>query len=216
MITNDPENACSAVTKTILEGMNGFIPAKRLVTRPSDPSWWSPECTAAVRAKQRSWKRFRMHPSNQNEMTYKICSAECAARIRHAKALETARLRQRLQSGSLQSKQKWSSVKQAGGDGRHCSIPVIRDNQGREHSTSQEEADCFGRFLPENAALKGKIFNKRTFPIFLTGALQRFKAATCWPISLNIASLQNINLASYQENPPPIKCYVLLMTGCKP
>ena len=154
--------------------MNRFIPAKRLVARPSDPSWWSLECTAAERAKQRSWKRFRVHPTNENEVTYKICcSAVCAARIRHAKALETACLRRRLQSGSLQSKQWWSSVKQAGGDGRHCSIPVIRDNQGREHSFSQEKADCFGRFyLPENAALKGKILNKLNFPTFLTDAPQ--------------------------------------------
>ena len=183
MITNDPENACSAVTKTLLEGMNRFIPAKRLVTRPSDPSWWSPECTAAVRAKQRSWKRFRMHPSNQNEVTYKICSAECAARIRHAKALETARLRQRLQSGSLQSKQWWSSVKQAGGDGRHCSIPVIRDNQGREHSTSQEKADCFGRFFARKCSLEGEDFQQTDLPNFpnrcpSTLSQVRFRPAT--------------------------------------
>ena len=101
-----------------------------------------------------------MHPSIQNEVTFKVCSAECAARIRHAEAQETARLRQLLQSGSLQSKQWWSSVKQAGGDCRHCSIPVIRDNQGCEHSTSQEKADCFGRFFARKCSLEGEDFQQ--------------------------------------------------------
>ena len=53
-IQSDPEEACTKVTEKILEGMNHFIPSKKLVTRPSDPPWWTPECTAAVRAKQRS------------------------------------------------------------------------------------------------------------------------------------------------------------------
>ena len=53
IISSDPNLACKGVTETILDGMHQHIPNKRLTTRPSDPSWWTPECTAAVQAKRR-------------------------------------------------------------------------------------------------------------------------------------------------------------------
>ena len=52
IISSDPNLACKGVTETILEGMHRHIPNKRLTTRPSDPSWWTPKCTAAVQAKR--------------------------------------------------------------------------------------------------------------------------------------------------------------------
>ena len=116
--------------------MQQFIPSKMLVTRPSDPSWWTPECTAAVRAKQLSWKRFRRNPIQQNEDRYRLSSSNCAACIRQAKARESARLRWILHSGSLPSKKWWSTVKKAGGEGRNASISIIRGDHGQEHSTA--------------------------------------------------------------------------------
>ena len=47
-LDNSPAKACEGLTKRILDGMQQFIPSKKLITRPSDPSWWTPECTAAV------------------------------------------------------------------------------------------------------------------------------------------------------------------------
>ena len=42
IISSDPNLACKGVTETILDGMHRHIPNKRLTTRPSDPSWWTP------------------------------------------------------------------------------------------------------------------------------------------------------------------------------
>ena len=97
----------SVVTETmkILDGMQQFIPSKMLVTRPSDPSWWTPECTAAVCAKQLSWKRVPRNPVQQNEDRYRLSSSNCAAAcIRQANACESARPRRLLHSGSLPCK----------------------------------------------------------------------------------------------------------------
>ena len=68
IIRDDPEQACDAMTLKILYGMQQSIPSKNLVTRPSDPSLWTPECTAAVRAKQFSWKRFRRNPFSKTRI----------------------------------------------------------------------------------------------------------------------------------------------------
>ena len=78
-ISSDPNLACKGVTETILDGMHRHIPNKRLTTRPSDPSWWTPECTAAVQAKRRSWDRLHKYPSKENEDLYKtaLCPVRC-------------------------------------------------------------------------------------------------------------------------------------------
>ena len=153
LIGDDPDEACGAVTNKILEGMRQFIPQKRLLTRPSDPSWWTPECTVAVRAKHNSWKRLQQHPSKSNADTYKALSAQSAICLREARNREMDRVRHRLQQGSMRNKQWWSTLKAAGGDGRQCSIPVIRDANGTEHVTSQDKANCFGRFFSAKCSL---------------------------------------------------------------
>ena len=167
----------------ILDGMQQFIPSKKLVTRPSDPSWWTPECTAAVRAKQLSWKRFQRNPVQQNEDRYRLSSSNCAACIRQAKARESARLRRLLHSGSLPSKKWWSTVKKAGGEGRNTSISIIRDDHGQEHSTAEDIAGCFGRFFSKKCCLENGDFDQADIPIFpprCTSALNsvRFRPST--------------------------------------
>ena len=138
IISSDPNLACKGVTEAILDGMHRHIPYKRLTTRPSDPSWWTPECTAAVQTKRRSWDRLHKYPSMENEDLYKTHCARCVACLHNAKKRGLAAVRQRLKSGSLQDKQWWSTLKAASGDGRQCSIPVIRDDKGNEHTAHME------------------------------------------------------------------------------
>ena len=110
IISSDPNLACKGVTETILDGMHRHLPNKRLTTRPSDPSWWTPECTAAVQAKRRSWDRLHTYPSKENEDLYKTHCARCVACLHNAKDRGLAAVRQRLKSGSLQDKQWWSTL----------------------------------------------------------------------------------------------------------
>ena len=166
ILDNSPAKACEGLTKRILDGMQQFIPSKKLITRPSDPSWWTPECTAAVRAKQTAWKRWRKNPDSANQEAYNTASSNSITCLSHAKAQETARFRRRLSSGSLQSKEWWSSVKKAGGVGRHGGIPVIRDDQGNEFETSEEIAECFGRFFAKKCRLDDGDFDATDIPQF--------------------------------------------------
>ena len=45
MLSGTVDVACSSITAHIKRGMKQFIPAKQLKTRPSDPPWWTPECS---------------------------------------------------------------------------------------------------------------------------------------------------------------------------
>ena len=198
ILDNSPAKACEGLTKRILDGMQQFIPSKKLITRPSDPSWWTPECTAAVRAKQTAWKRCRKNPDSANQEAYNTASSNSITCLSHAKAQETARIRRRLSSGSLQSKEWWSSVKKAGGAGRHGGIPVIRDDQGNEFETSDKIAECFGRFFAKKFRLDDGDFNATDIPRrFLPDAPRRFA------VSASDRRLSGVFSASLTQPRPP-------------
>ena len=108
--------------------------------------------------------------------------SESAICLRNARKREIDRVQWRLQQGSMTNKQWWSTLTAAGGDGRQCSIPVIRDDQGREHTTNKDKAECFGRFLSTKCSLRND-FQRSNFPAFpnrCTAALShvRFLPAT--------------------------------------
>ena len=155
-------------SKPGLPGSNHFRECRSssLSTRPSDPLWWTPECTTAVCEKQKAWKRFRQHPSDLNkELLKSRCNASVAC-LREAKARGLSAVRQRLQHGSLKNKQWWSTIKAAGGDGRQCSIPLIRDAEGRELSISKEKATCFGKFFSTKCSLQNDYLQPSELPHF--------------------------------------------------
>ncbi|XP_065174836.1 uncharacterized protein LOC135804803 [Sycon ciliatum] len=153
-ISEDPEASCRSVTAVVMEGMNRFIPHKELSTKPTDPSWWTPECSAATQAKKNAWNRLRRHPTcHQQLIDYNAKVRASANCLRLAKQAESARIRDRLKHGSLRNKQWWSLLKQAAGSGRSSSIPVLRNAQGREYVTNQEKATCFGEFFASKCSL---------------------------------------------------------------
>ena len=50
--------------------------------------------------------------------------------------------------------------------GRHGGIPVIRDDQGNEFETSEEIAECFGRFFAKKCRLDDGDFDATDIPRF--------------------------------------------------
>ena len=73
-------------------------------------------------------------------------------------------------------------LKAAGGDGRQCSVPTIRDDQGQEFSTNEEKAAAFGRFFSAKCSLMNDLqpSNLPNFPSRCTTGLNhvRFRPTT--------------------------------------
>ena len=93
IIHDDPDEACCAVKEKILEGMRQFIPEKRLLARPSDPSWWTPECTSAVYVQNRNHGTdFRSTHQNRTKTCTKLFP------LRVLSALQRQKTRNRLGS----------------------------------------------------------------------------------------------------------------------
>ena len=72
IIHDDPDEACCAVTEKILEGMRQFIPQKRLLTRPSDPSWWTQSAQAPSVQNRNHGTDFRSTHQNRTKTCTKL------------------------------------------------------------------------------------------------------------------------------------------------
>ena len=79
--TDNPDQSCEYVSSSILSDMKLFIPPRILVTRPTDPSWSTPECSDAVSAKQVAWKQMFRSPSPQHLVNARQATRACATRL---------------------------------------------------------------------------------------------------------------------------------------
>ena len=126
IITEDPETSCEQVTASITAAVEQFVPSKVLETRPSDPVWWTPECTETEREKEKRWRDWRKHPYDpvlQQAFTDSVTVA-IATQFRSRRAKEDS-LRRSLSTGSLRDKQWWTKLKNAAGNRTQPEIPLV-------------------------------------------------------------------------------------------
>ena len=152
-ITSCPNQSCSNVSNIILEGMARFIPSRQLTSRPTDPSWWTPECTDAVNERERAWKKARNQSSAQSLEAAQAAKNRGNLRLMQAKSAHLATLKGKLSNGNMTERSWWSAVKQAGGSSRNSSMPTLTDSGGREHVSNAEKAECFGRYFSSKCSL---------------------------------------------------------------
>ena len=135
--------------------MNKFIPSKVLRIRPTDPVWWTPECSAAVEAKRKAWN---LHHRNRDNVVlqeaYNITRTATANCLTRTQALHMQQIRRKLLSGSMRDREWWSTVKRAGGHGRQSTIPVLVDKSGQEHTRSCDKAEVLGQYFAEKCSLE--------------------------------------------------------------
>jgi len=166
IITPDVDSSCENLTQRILDGMKKFIPSKTLKLRGADPVWWTPECTEAVNAKQKAWKRHRQDAANQDLLTsFRTATAAAAAQVARAKASHAASLRRRISAGGLSNRDWWSTIKQAAGRTSSPEIPVIISQDGTECTSNEAKADCFAQHFSSKCSLTNDVDSANMPPI---------------------------------------------------
>lgn len=156
IITEDPDASCERITATISSAITRFVPSKELVTKPTDPKWWTPECSAAMKEKDKRWRSWRKYPHDvilKQEFTHSVNVA--VNTLSRSRAAKDASIRRSLSSGSMKDKEWWTKLKYAGGDGRNTDIPTIIDSEGRECATSSRKSEAFGGFFSKKCSVTG-------------------------------------------------------------
>lgn len=154
VITDDPEESCNQLTDALLAAMDRFIPSKLLVTRPADPTWWTPECTAAVRAKDRCWKAWRRNLHAGHLKDDFLASVNIASiQLWRAREASERDIKAKLSAGSLRDKQWWSTIKRAAGESRATDIPTLVSREGVECHSSITKADCLAQHFADKCSL---------------------------------------------------------------
>ena len=155
ILSDNPDSACELIAQKIIDGMNKFIPSKVLRTVPTDPVWWTPECSAAVEAKRKSWNLHRRNRDNVVlQDAYNFTCTATANCLTRTQVLHMQQIRRKLLSGSMRDREWWSTVKRAGGHGRQSTIPVLVDKSGQEHTRSCDKAEVLGQYFAEKCSLE--------------------------------------------------------------
>ena len=167
-ITDSPEQSCTNITSTIQNGMQWFIPSRKLLSRPADPAWWTPECTEAASVKQHAWRRFDKLATEENRVNAKIATEACKSVLKTAEDARLRTLRNKLSTRNMSDRSWWSTVRQAGGGCRNSSIPTLKGQSGSEYTTNAQKAECFGEFFALKCSLGAADFPdnlpKENFP----------------------------------------------------
>ena len=143
LLSDDGSASCHLITERILEGMHRFIPSKTLSTRPSDPRWWTPECTQAIQAKRQAWLAMRHHPDFASKEEFAATRTAAMACLQLAKQSYLQLVKNRLTGGCRGDRKWWATIKRACGDSRDSESPVLEDEHGREYISSADKGCSF-------------------------------------------------------------------------
>lgn len=164
LLSGSTDESCAKLTERITQGMERFVPHKLLRCGPSDPAWWTPECTAAHNAKQLAWRCLQQDSSSTpNQTMYNTACRHATSTIAQARQSHQLQLRRKISSGTLRGKQWWPAVKRPG-HSRNTEVPVIVDQHGGEHITNKATAECLGQFFSNKCSHGGEDFPNGTFP----------------------------------------------------
>ena len=134
--------------------MHRYIPSRQHLTRSSDPSWWTPDCSRAVKSKERLWKLWQRNPQDRVlKANFVLGLKHCITELYRARSSQQMRLRTKLTKGNLRDKQWWQAVKRVGGVSKGSEIPMIIDSSGREHVNAKEKADVFAKHFSDKCSL---------------------------------------------------------------
>ena len=73
-------------------------------------------------------------------------------------------LRTKLTTGCLKDKERWSTIKRAGGFGHQSDIPTLIDENSRERRTAKEKLECFGNFFSQKCSLGDNDIDPSSIP----------------------------------------------------
>ena len=167
VISTSVDESCEKFTGVLKDGMARFIPSQQLRTRPSDPTWWTPECCKAVRSKERLWKAWKRNlTDSQLKANYVHEVERCIRVLLAARHAHEQRLRTKLSRGNLRDRQWWQTVKRACGDGKRSDVPLLTDTTGKECVTATEKAEAFGKFFSGKCCLGENDIDRNSPPDF--------------------------------------------------
>ena len=126
VITANPETSCHQVTDTITKAVSRFVPSKTLTVKLTDPKWWTPECAAAMKEKNKRWRTWRQHPHDfalKHEFTRSVNNA--IAVLTRSRVSKENSLGHSLSNGSLKKKEWWTKLKCACGGVGTLTFPCL-------------------------------------------------------------------------------------------
>ena len=138
------DEACTLITKAITDGVQRFVPSKRVKNKHTSCPWFNEECSASFKAKDKAFKNMQTYASIANKAEYHACKYRYHQVIRDAKSSYASELEDRL--NSCNNKDWWKLFKNALPHSSKSAIPHLKVNNSIL-ADSTEKAEAFNAFF---------------------------------------------------------------------
>ena len=177
---NDPELACTNVTKVIQQAMQNHIPRKTHKCFLGKPEWYNEACEKAQLKKLKTWRQFKANQTPENRFRYNQARNGYTYVSRKAMSDHKNRVKEKMTNGLKKgSKCWWWTAKRLMGQGGKCDIPLLSTGN-QTFITSEEKAECFASIFAEKSTIPQEE-NEKDIPNIPTKTKAGLKKIVFWP-----------------------------------
>ena len=143
--------AASDFTEWVQAGTEAFIPSRKFQVQPNSPPWFNADCAAAISHRNHFYHRFQREQSDNSKVLFRRASNQCKRVIAEAKAVYTTKIKNRIATQALGSRDFWRITNSVLHRGKSA-IPPLSSNNGVVTS-SKDKANLFANQFASNSTL---------------------------------------------------------------
>ena len=153
IIKEDVNLYANALTQTLINLSEQYIPNKNVTIRPQDLPWINNNIRKLMRKRNRSYRKYKRSKTVQNYSKFKRIRNDITSLLRKSKQDYTESLANKLKSSNLSSKDYWNTLKSFIKPAQSSSeIPPLHQN-GCYVSDSTDKANLLNEYFVQQTSL---------------------------------------------------------------
>ena len=158
IIKEDVKLYANALTQTLINLSEQYIPNKNVTIRPQDLPWINNNIQKLIRKRNRFYRKYKNSKTVQNYSHFKEIRNKVTSLLRKSKQEYTESLANKLKKSNLSSKDYWNTLKSFIKPAQSSSeIPPLQQN-GCYVSDSTEKANLLNEYFVQKTSLDERLF----------------------------------------------------------
>ena len=162
----------------MLEGVEIFIPTKKVRLKPNSAPWFGFRCFRAKEKKITAWKLWRRDPSDAAHRSYRLACADARRTYLESRRSYYHSVAAGLVRNPASAKEFWRAINSTMGRKKGRSIPTLV-HEGVELSTSRAKAELLSRVFALKATIDDRGREPPTLPRVTHHDLHRIDFENC-------------------------------------
>ena len=179
VLRGETDQQVERLTRLLHELQERWVPHKQHTSKPSDQSWFGPECRAAADAKYRAWRTYKRHPTPRNRRRHKEATQHMRNTQEWAIDHWKENLRGKLRGGQVGTKRWWSLGKEQQGEAKGNATPPLLREDGSVAHTAQDKANLLASHFSKKMCVPDPEKTPPSLPQIISDKLVTVTTSAC-------------------------------------